>query len=89
MCLERADEAEIPSSSGTYALILYCPHTRRLEVGRLGVFEFQKGWYAYVGSAFGRGGLRARCRHHLRLTMRPHWHIEYLKSPRQVPRNAL
>ncbi|MAG36302.1 MAG: hypothetical protein CL878_08665 [Dehalococcoidia bacterium] len=37
------------------------------------------GWYAYVGSARGPGGLQARLRHHLRPPTRPHWHIDYLR----------
>jgi len=80
LCVERADDVKIPSSPGTYALVLYCPHNCRLEVGKLGKFKFKPGWYAYVGSAFGRGGLRARCLHHLRPALRPRWHIDYLKA---------
>jgi Uri superfamily endonuclease len=77
---ESAGDLPIPSSRGTYTLILCCTHLRRLEVGKLGVFDFRKGWYAYIGSAFGPGGLRARCFHHLRPTLRPRWHIDYLKT---------
>jgi hypothetical protein len=51
--VDGAGDLPIPASRGTYALILYCHRTRRLEVGKLGVFEFRKGWYAYIGSAFG------------------------------------
>jgi Uri superfamily endonuclease len=35
-------------------------------------------FFAYVGSAFGSGGLRARLGHHLKSTAEPHWHIDYL-----------
>jgi Uri superfamily endonuclease len=77
---ERAEDAAIPSSPGTYALILFCPRTRRIKVGKLGVFDVRPGWYAYVGSAFGPGGLKARSRHHRRRTARPHWHIDYLRA---------
>ena len=80
VCGERAEKGAIPSSPGTYALILFCPRARRLEVGKLGVFDLRPGWYVYVGSAFGFGGLRARCRHHRRLTPRPRWHIDYLRT---------
>ncbi|MFN3332972.1 MAG: GIY-YIG nuclease family protein, partial [Caldilinea sp.] len=38
------------------------------------------GWYLYVGSALGSGGLRGRLRHHLRVVRRPHWHIDYLRQ---------
>lgn len=52
----------------------------RLTVGRLGPFAFPAGWYAYVGSACGPGGLRGRLAHHLGPLRRPHWHIDYLRA---------
>lgn len=80
LCVESSEDRAIPASPGTYALILYCPRARRLEAGKLGVFGLRPGWYAYAGSAFGPGGLKARCRHHLRRATRPRWHIDYLKT---------
>jgi Uri superfamily endonuclease len=65
---------------GTYALILYLPSRCRLRVGRLGSYEFNRGYYLYIGSAFGAGGLAARIGHHVRRSDRPHWHIDYLRS---------
>jgi Uri superfamily endonuclease len=41
--------------------------------------RLQSGFYLYVGSAFGTGGVRARVNHHLHASPRPHWHIDYLK----------
>jgi Uri superfamily endonuclease len=35
--------------------------------------------YLYVGSALGPGGLRARLKHHLAISPRPHWHADYLR----------
>ena len=49
-----------------------------LTIGKLGGFPFAAGWYAYVGSAFGAGGLRGRLSHHLKHEHRLHWHIDYL-----------
>ena len=51
---------------------------RHLPVGSLGTFDIIPGFYAYVGSAFGAGGLRARLGHHLASAAEPHWHIDYL-----------
>jgi Uri superfamily endonuclease len=65
---------------GTYALILYLSSHCSLRVGRMGVHEFKRGYYLYIGSAFGTGGLAARIRHHIRLSDRPHWHIDYLRT---------
>ena len=53
---------------------------RTIEVGRLGVFLFLAGWYCYVGSAFGPGGVAARCGHHRKISPRPRWHIDYLRA---------
>ena len=65
---------------GTYALILNLPHSvADVCVGRLGRFYFPAGWYVYVGSARGPGGLAARLAHHLQLKP-PHWHIDYLRA---------
>lgn len=69
---------------GTYILILNLPAPTRLTIGRLGVFDFADGWYAYAGSAFGGGGLRGRLKHHLAPVTRPHWHIDALRQAAQV-----
>ena len=68
---------------GTYVLALWLAETQRLSVGRLGRFEFPAGWYLYVGSALGPGGLPARlARHqrHLSAGKRPHWHVDYVRE---------
>jgi Uri superfamily endonuclease len=70
---------EIPATSGTYALLLACPRSRKLRIGRLGERWIPLGWYIYVGSAFGPGGLKSRCLRHLRALRRLHWHIDYLR----------
>ncbi|HOX55490.1 MAG TPA: GIY-YIG nuclease family protein [Candidatus Paceibacterota bacterium] len=70
--------ADLPEDKGTYVLIAFVPRMKRLEIGRLGAFDLVPGFYAYVGSAFGPGGLRARVGHHLESVAEPHWHIDYL-----------
>jgi Uri superfamily endonuclease len=69
---------DLPESKGTYVLIAFVARMRRLEIGSLGALDIVPGYYAYVGSAFGAGGLRARIGHHLESTADPHWHIDYL-----------
>jgi Uri superfamily endonuclease len=66
-------------SKGTYVLILFLRKAVRLQIGKLGCFDFKRGYYAYVGSAFGPGGLPARLKHHSSTSARPHWHIDYLR----------
>jgi Uri superfamily endonuclease len=69
---------ELPEAKGTYILITSVAQARRLQVGSLGRFELIPGYYAYLGSAFGPGGLRARIAHHLASAAEPHWHVDYL-----------
>ena len=49
-------------------------------VERLGKFVFKKGYYIYVGSARGPGGLKGRIKHHYNPCNKPHWHIDYLRK---------
>jgi len=79
MAISCPEADEIPAKHGTYALLLFCPRPKKLRIGRLGVHPVAQGWYVYLGSAFASGGLRARCRHHLRQLRRPRWHIDYLR----------
>jgi Uri superfamily endonuclease len=64
--------------TGTYTLILSSSIEKPVNVGKLGTLLLKPGFYVYVGSAFGPGGLKARIRHHLKLSSRPHWHLDYL-----------
>ena len=65
---------------GTYALVFSSLQKGRIAVGKIGTLHLQPGFYVYVGSAFGPGGLKARIAHHCRKPTRPHWHIDYLAS---------
>lgn len=65
---------------GTYALILRCRATASVRIGRWGTLDLGPGYFVYVGSAFGPGGIRARVGRHYRRTKRRHWHIDYLRE---------
>ena len=67
------------SEAGTYAVIFQCLSKARQQVGQLGVVSLREGYYVYVGSAFGPGGVKARVSHHYRHTINPNWHIDYLR----------
>ena len=71
---------EYPFCHGTYILFLRVNHVFTTQVGALGWIDFKSGVYAYVGSAFGPGGLRARLGHHLSPGHKNHWHIDYLSQ---------
>jgi Uri superfamily endonuclease len=81
---------------GTYALLLKLDKQERITIGKLGTFDFPAGYYLYVGSALGPGGLRARLAHHRRSSenssganrgqtgQKLHWHIDYLLQRGQL-----
>jgi Uri superfamily endonuclease len=73
-------ECMLPRQPGTYVLILRLRHPVTIDIGRLGQFRFPAGWYAYVGSAHGPGGLAARISRHLRPAKPLHWHVDYLRG---------
>jgi len=77
----RVDPAEtgIPADSGTYALILSSQVSRRVRIGALGSLVTRPGFYIYIGSAFGPGGLYSRVSRHIRRDKKLHWHIDYLR----------
>ena len=68
------------SDPGTYALILKSVSTKTIQVGRWGKLTLQPGYYVYIGSAFGPGGVQARVSRHLREIKVKHWHIDYLRE---------
>ena len=65
---------------GSYLLLLGCDAKTRLSIGKRGDMEVKPGYYLYVGSAFGPGGVSARLRHHLAIASKPHWHVDYLRA---------
>ncbi len=75
-----------PNKPGTYALLIQVSTSIEVTPGRLGTFRLNPGWYVYIGSARGPGGLAARIARHLRApdAKRPHWHIDYLLAQARV-----
>jgi len=63
---------------GTYALLITLDRSRNIYIGRRGRFRFPAGFYLYIGSALGPGGLGGRVERHLRAGERLHWHVDYL-----------
>lgn len=68
------------SQTGTYALILRSRSTATVQVGRWARIGIHPGYYVYVGSAFGPGGVRARVLRHCRKHKRRHWHVDHLSA---------
>ena len=59
---------DIPDNKGTYCLLLHSDADKSIKVGALGKLNIQKGYYVYIGSAFGPGGLKARIGRHIKKT---------------------
>lgn len=75
----------MPSSTGgTYVLVLRLDEDATIGVGKLGEFVFSAGYYLYVGSARGSGGLSARIERHKRADKKVHWHIDHLLPPASI-----
>jgi Uri superfamily endonuclease len=68
------------SKPGTYALVLRSLKSTSTQIGRRGGLRIVPGYYIYVGSAFGPGGVQARITRHCRKTKSKHWHIDYLRE---------
>ena len=61
---------------GSYSLIIKAPENE-VEIGALGLKEFDSEYLVYNGSAFGPGGLK-RVFRHFSSDKKIHWHIDYL-----------
>ncbi len=64
--------------SGVYIACFYLADARTITVGKLGRFDFELGYYFYVGSA--QQNLDKRLQRHGRRHKRHHWHIDYFSS---------
>jgi Uri superfamily endonuclease len=60
----------------TYQLRIHLSQPLRLQIGRLGEFDFPAGQYIYTGSA--KRNYEARIARHLRRNKTLRWHIDYL-----------
>ncbi|MGQ9719392.1 MAG: DUF123 domain-containing protein [Nitrososphaerales archaeon] len=78
----RSVQKELRNIKGTYTLIVFVAGKINLRIGSLGTFAFEKGWYAYTGSALGPAGLLGRIRRHLKKDKKSFWHIDYLLKSR-------
>jgi len=69
-------------TSGIYVVIADLPETMAIQVGKRRKERFEKGFYAYVGSAL--SGLEKRLARHFGNRKRLHWHIDYLLNVAKV-----
>jgi len=64
---------------GVYTLIIKFDGSK-IKIGSLGEHKLPSGYYAYTGSALGKGAqsLKGRILRHLRRNKKTKWHIDYL-----------
>ncbi|MBS3815791.1 MAG: GIY-YIG nuclease family protein [Hadesarchaea archaeon] len=67
---------------GTYVLVMFLASEDVMRIGKLGSKKFEKGVYAYVGSAL--NSLEGRINRHLKDDKKLHWHIDYFLSEAEI-----
>jgi Uri superfamily endonuclease len=70
---------------GSYVLLVELKENSKIRIGKLGVIDFPRGYYCYVGSALGRSvNLENRLKRHFRKEKKIKWHIDYLLADPNV-----
>jgi Uri superfamily endonuclease len=82
--LDASIKSRLPAQGGSYILVLQSDSDETVGIGRLGDMTLRPGFYLYVGSAFGPGGLRARVGRHAQRRKPLRWHIDYLRAQVQL-----
>ena len=80
---------EIPSVAGAYLLLVRLAQPLAHGIATLPATTLPAGLYAYCGSAYGPGGLRARVNRHMRKSKAEHWHVDRLTGAGDVVAVAL
>jgi Uri superfamily endonuclease len=72
------DIENAPEAKGAYVLALRLSKVAHIGIPRMDQEQLMPGWYLYVGSANGSGGIRSRVKRHFRSNKKAHWHIDRL-----------
>ena len=73
----------IAAAHGAYVVVVALSRPLSLRLPRIAA-ELPPGRYAYCGSAYGPGGLRARLARHLKQDKALRWHIDHLTEAGRV-----
>jgi histidyl-tRNA synthetase len=76
--------AIIPAAPGAYVLIVDLARPVALDIATLPGVVLPAGRYAYCGSAYGPGGMRARIGRHQRRDKTVRWHIDRLTAAGRI-----
>ena len=82
--MQKKSPHELTSQPGSYALVLHRSRGGSIMVGKFGILQFRAGFYVYIGSAFGPGGVRSRVGRHLQGSESRHWHIDYFRPGAEI-----
>ncbi len=74
----------VSSETGAYVLIIELTAPLEIDVATLPRTVLPAGCYAYCGSAYGPGGLKARIGRHLRAEKAVRWHVDRLTGAGRV-----
>lgn len=92
----REEQEDLPAledlpTSGNYTVIIFLESSSRIMAPRCRWSRLNKGYYAYTGSAVGKGAvsLRKRVARHLRKNKNKHWHIDHLLACRKAKVTAV
>lgn len=73
----------VSESDTLYAVTYHLTESiKGISIGKLGQFDFEAGYYVYVGSA--KRNIKARIARHLKLEKKNRWHIDYLRPYLEV-----
>lgn len=68
---------------GCYCLIIKLNENSQIKIGKkLGIIDFDKGYYVYVGSAM--NSLESRINRHLSDEKKLHWHVDYFLRQSEI-----
>ena len=75
---------ELPGEPGAYVLLIRLDSELPLDMPSFRGKSLSPGLYAYCGSAYGPGGIRARVSRHLRKEKPMRWHVDRLTAAGRV-----
>ncbi len=84
MIVPSRELCRLPREPGAYVLVIDLTRELALDLKARSAVVLAPGRYAYCGSAYGPGGLRARIGRHLRPDKALRWHIDHLTSAGRV-----
>ena len=67
----------LPNCKGSYILLLFLSNDMKVK-SKAKEWFLANGYYIYIGSAKGKGGIKGRVMRYLNPNKKKHWHIDYL-----------